>query len=186
MEIYLIRHTKPKIGEGYCYGRTDLEVEASFSEELAILEKKLPDSFDVLYSSPARRCKILAEKLKTKEFHYDDRILELNFGDWENKKWTDIDPVQAKKWWDDFVDERAPNGETFRELSKRVMDFMDELKSKNLEKVGVVSHAGVIRTIVANLLDMPLLKAFNLSYDFGKVTLVSIKGETKIIRYINQ
>ena len=42
MEIYLIRHTKPKVGKGICYGQTDLEIdETSFEQELNLDRKSV-------------------------------------------------------------------------------------------------------------------------------------------------
>ena len=52
MEVYLIRHTTPKIGKGVCYGQTDLEVESTFFEkELHAIQQNLPDTFDQVYTS---------------------------------------------------------------------------------------------------------------------------------------
>ena len=39
MEIYLIRHTTPKIEKGICYGQADLNVADSFEEEINVILK---------------------------------------------------------------------------------------------------------------------------------------------------
>ena len=43
MLIHLIRHTKPEIAAGICYGQTDLELASSFTQEAdTVLSKLLP------------------------------------------------------------------------------------------------------------------------------------------------
>lgn len=56
MEIYLIRHTKPKVGKGICYGQTDLEIdETSFEQKLNFISKKLPNHIEKYFSSPLKK-----------------------------------------------------------------------------------------------------------------------------------
>ena len=37
MQIWLIRHTSVAIGQAYCYGRTDVELAASFADEAQLV-----------------------------------------------------------------------------------------------------------------------------------------------------
>ena len=60
MEIYLIRHTTPKIDKGVCYGQSDIELADSFSMEFKEISKSIPKTFEKVYSSPLKRCTRLA------------------------------------------------------------------------------------------------------------------------------
>jgi hypothetical protein len=104
MEVYLIRHTTPKVDKGICYGQSDISCTDSFMEEAARIIKNLPERFDAVYSSPLIRCSCLAENLaKPDSILIDSRLMEVNFGLWEMKKWDDIDKSLLDVWMKDFV-----------------------------------------------------------------------------------
>ena len=128
MEIYLIRHTTPLIEKGVCYGQSDIPLAETFYAEMNKLIHHLPDSLDIVYSSRLSRCTKLAQFIRAKElFKVDNRLLEMNFGDWEMKKWDEINERELNNWMKDFVDVRIPNGENFINLNQRVDNFIDEL-----------------------------------------------------------
>ena len=170
MEIYLIRHTTPNIEKGICYGQTNLGVVDSFYEEVTIIKEKLPDfkNFTV-YSSPLKRCTLLANELFTNVPIIDERLMELNFGDWEMKEWNKIEKEKLDFWMNDFVNVACPNGESYVQLHKRVSNFIEEIKSTSLEKVCIVTHAGVIRSIHSLLNNIHLKNSFDLKVDYGQV-----------------
>jgi alpha-ribazole phosphatase len=170
MEIYLIRHTTPEIEKGICYGQSDLPVALSFADEFARLRLHLPDTFDTVYASPLQRCQQLALRLHTNTLINDSRLMEMNFGDWELRKWDEIPASQLDVWMKDFVQVPAPNGENFATLSARAGQFYDELKVIPGQKTAIVSHAGVIRALLAKVLELPLRNAFKLPVSYGSVT----------------
>src|SRR5690606_42086613 len=104
MEIHLIRHTKPDIEAGICYGQSDIQLATSFDKEWTEIRKKLPLNVDRLFTSPLSRCTKLSERLAA---HFgllpekDVRLMEMNFGDWEMKKWDDIDQRELNAWMND-------------------------------------------------------------------------------------
>ncbi|HTB05934.1 MAG TPA: alpha-ribazole phosphatase [Bacteroidia bacterium] len=178
MEIYLIRHTSPKVEKGICYGQSDVPLADSFQNEAATLTKHLPETFDGIYSSPLSRCFKLAQLLVSKqEVLIDKRLLEMNFGAWELKKWNDIELGELNSWMQDFVNVKVPGGENFIELYNRAGLFFDELISKDYKTVAIVTHAGVIRSMVAKVLEIPLKNAFKIPVDYSSVTKLTISGE---------
>ncbi|RYF97545.1 MAG: alpha-ribazole phosphatase [Chitinophagaceae bacterium] len=127
MEIYLIRHTTPDVAKGICYGQTDLDIDKDlFEEELKIIQNKLPNDISKVYSSPLRRCTVLAQHLFS-NFETDDRLMELNFGKWENKNWNDLDQTELNHWMADFVNVPASNGENYTQLYERNIQFIKQL-----------------------------------------------------------
>jgi len=121
MEIYLIRHTTPKIDKGICYGQSDIDVQDSFEEEVVDIKKNIPTNIKnvTVYSSPLIRCKKLAQCF-SKEITFDKRLMEVNFGDWELQSWDAIDKEDLDTWMSDFVTIAPPNGESYAQLSERV------------------------------------------------------------------
>jgi alpha-ribazole phosphatase len=183
MEVYLIRHTKPNIEKGICYGQSDVPLSESFKKEAEILMKHLPAKFNVIYSSPLARCDKLAtyiansHQLMANSLKTDERLVEMNFGDWELKNWDAIDQSQLNSWMQDFVSVKVPNGENFEELYSRVSSFVDELLKGQHEKVAIVTHAGVIRSVVSKILEVPLKNVFKLPVDYSSVTKLNISGD---------
>lgn len=178
MEVYLIRHTSPLVEKGICYGQSDLSLAETFQDELDFLKRNLPEQFDAVYTSPLKRCSILAEKLSTTNLFTDARLLELNFGEWEMRKWQDIDQIRLNEWMADFVSCKIPGGESFLDLSYRADQFIAELMQTPFENVAVVAHGGIIRYIVTKILEIPLKNAFKIPIDYSSITRVHFNKDS--------
>lgn len=162
MILHLIRHTKVNVEPGICYGQKDVELQESYPEDLKTVQAQIGDmKFDAHFSSPLLRAKTLATDLFGEEVTYDDRLMELNFGDWEGKAWDEIKDPFLDTWMEDFVNKKCSNGESFVMLHERVISFLEELKKLNLNNVVIVTHGGVIRTLQAIYKQIPLKDAFN-------------------------
>lgn len=168
MEVYVVRHTTPAVSPGFIYGRTEVGLMDSFLSEVERIKGKLPTRLDAVYSSPSSRCVQLTEQL-TPDFMVDDRLFEFNFGDWEGKTWDNIDPQESAAWMHDFVHVAAHNGESMAQMNERVSHFWDELGQKSHETVGVVTHGGVIRLLLAREQQRPLASVFEIKVDYGDV-----------------
>jgi len=99
MEIYLIRHTTPAVERGICYGFADIDVAPTFETEAARVKGLLPDKPMDVYASPLQRCSKLATYLFGHTFTTDERLKELNFGDWEMQRWDDLGLMPCKSGW---------------------------------------------------------------------------------------
>ncbi|MBD3308491.1 alpha-ribazole phosphatase [candidate division KSB3 bacterium] len=188
MEVYLIRHTRLDIEPGICYGQTDIPIAESFLQEAEMVRSKLSLDLDGYraYSSPLSRCRRLAEHLQLTPLTLDPRLMELHFGDWELKAWDDISPGSLRSWTADFVEQRCPGGESYRDQFDRGVAFWQELCQTPADQVFVVTHAGLIRTLLAYVLDTPLDKSLRLSLDYGSVTKIRFRQDVPIIDYINR
>lgn len=168
--LNLIRHTTPNVEKGVLYGHSDLDVVDTFHEEVKEMitnHSFLPNNH-VVYSSPLKRCKVLAQTLFSQDITYDSRLKELNFGDWEMKPWHEIDPSHLVQWRNDFLNTTPPNGESIKSLSVRVYDFLEELKTTPYETINIVAHAGVIHLISLYCLNQPL-ESFEFNMKYGAV-----------------
>lgn len=147
MEIYLIRHTQPDIGKGICYGQSDICLAGSFDLEWNGIRGELPAEIDMIYSSTLQRCTLLAAKIAA--FYNapvvkDPRLMELHFGDWEMKRWDDLDQAALKLWMDNYLEKRCPNGESYHDLRLRLLSFLHELRGDKGRKL-IVTHGGIIK-----------------------------------------
>ncbi|WP_292008835.1 alpha-ribazole phosphatase [Chryseobacterium sp.] len=183
MEIHLIRHTEVENPDRLCYGFADITLKESYQEDFELLN--LHDSYDLIVSSPLQRCRLLAE-YTGQTYEVDDRLKEMNFGDWEMVKWTEIPAVEINPWYEDFVNLRATNGENLLEMQNRVLIFWKELIGKeNLNKVLLVTHGGVIRVILQSILKFPLENMFSIQIDYGKKVIIKIENKIPVIRQVN-
>lgn len=172
MEIYLIRHTTPQIEKNVCYGQSDISLAATLEREWQLIKPKLPSKIDKLFTSPLSRCTILSNRI-SEYFQIpaekDDRLLEMNFGDWEMKKWDDINPRDLTVWMNDYLLTTCPGGESYRDVQSRLKTFISE----NLQNEGIyimVTHGGIIKCfhgIVNNTDGMDLTIGYGQVYHFG-------------------
>ncbi|MFI1743709.1 alpha-ribazole phosphatase [Thalassobellus sediminis] len=185
MEIYLIRHTTPDIEKGICYGQSDLGLKSNCSEEFEAISNQieLKKDFKVI-SSPLKRCKLLAKQFND-EIVFDDRLKELNFGDWELKAWNDIPEKDSNPWMEDFVNVAVPNGESYIQLASRVHAFFEEIThSESNQDLIIISHAGPIRAILAKLLKLPLKDSFNIKINYGDI--FHLKKENESLKLVTE
>ncbi|MBR2395476.1 MAG: alpha-ribazole phosphatase [Bacteroidaceae bacterium] len=175
MKVYLIRHTSPDVPKGTCYGQTDVPVAPTFPEEAAATLAAIPDiRFDMVYSSPLTRASKLAAFCGYPAPRLDNRLKELNFGRWEMQMYDEIDDPYIQEWYNNFVDAPIPGGESFREMYRRISDFMDELKQKDFENVLIFAHGGVLACarVYAGLCD--LRHAFENLIPFGGMISIEL------------
>lgn len=192
MEIYLIRHTEVAVGRSIAYGQTDVALADNYAEQYYRLLSLLPAHPSLLYSSPLSRCRQLADSIASHSqiaVQVDDRLKELNFGDWENRAWSDIPQAELDPWMADFTNLSTPNGESFHTLANRVGAFWQELTQVERPTKGpvfVVTHGGVIRVWLCLFLGLPLSNAFRIHLDYGSLTKVALSGSVYSVQFVNR
>ena len=178
MEVYLVRHTETVCEKGICYGQSDVGIREPYDSVFETILSQLPQEA-VLYSSPLQRCVVLAkhiqENIQVDSITEDSRLMEMHFGDWELQSWNDIPQEILNPWMENFVNVRVPNGESFVDLNERVLDFFeDEIAKESGKPIIIVAHAGVIRSILCKINNLPLQDAFKSKLDFGAVIKVEM------------
>ena len=187
MKLTLIRHTSLQVASGVCYGQSDIDVAASFMDEVNQVKTKLSsNSFDLVYCSPLQRCVKLAAALSLSEHVEDKRLMELNFGDWEMHAWDAIPRDIFDDWAHDYANKAPPNGETFNQLQQRGLSFLNEILSKHKnENIAVITHGGMIRALLAHVLNMQLKGLFRFTIDHGSVTQIDFSTAVPKINFVN-
>ncbi|PJE46419.1 MAG: alpha-ribazole phosphatase [Sediminibacterium sp.] len=175
MEIYLIRHTTPKVEKGICYGQADLDITETFLEEVEAIKPHLPSEGIKVYSSPLQRCKKLADALfEGFDIDIHDDLMELNCGQWELLPWNDIPKEEIQPWMDDFVNVRVPQGESYVDLHNRVVNRFKDIVEKQ-ESAVIVAHGGVLRSILSHITSTPLKESFDaFTLHYGCVVKINV------------
>ena len=112
----------------------------------------------VWYVSPLKRAIQTAEAL-SKYVNYskmvrENKLIEQNFGDWSGKKISEVwEVLKKRKTKHNFSfispDVSPPNGESFKEQSKRVGIWLKNLNVLEGKSIVIISHAGTIRSILS-------------------------------------
>ena len=181
MKLYLVRHTKVDYPFGVCYGQLEIGVSNTFEIEKNMLAGKLQNiEFDKIYSSPLKRCAILAEAFTNspEKVIYDEKLMELNFGKWEGRTWKKIEKSEeAKLWFNDYLNTQCPGGESYADLLIRVQDFINNLRKRDSEKIVlIICHGGTIRAFHAIINNVNPQKAFDLKLDYGQVVEMELNN----------
>lgn len=165
MQLFLVRHPRPQVAPGICYGRSDLPLAEDPAECAASLRALLPDA--PLFSSPLARCRRLAEQLHPAPI-FDDRLMELDFGAWEMQAWASIDRAALDAWAAAPLHFTPPGGESVALLRARVAACLAGLP----ETAIVVAHAGVMKLCVAALAGMAEHDWLGLHFDYASISLI--------------
>lgn len=149
MDIIMVRHTLVGVPKGTCYGWSDVPVADTFEEEAALTKANLDAIFadgqpDAIYSSPLTRAKKLAAYCGFESPLLDERLKEMNMGDWEMQRYDEIKDNALQMWYNDYMNLRSTNGEGFPDLYARVSGFLDELRGKDYRRVAIFAHGGVL------------------------------------------
>tara|TARA_Y100000814_G_scaffold125267_2_gene90357 strand:- start:2056 stop:2643 length:588 start_codon:yes stop_codon:yes gene_type:complete len=177
MEVHLIRHTPIDFSNKICYGRLDVPLSKNYEDDIIKIKKQLLNKYDIVYSSPIKRCTILAKDLNVSEIIIDERLLEVNFGDWEGLAWDDINKFELNNWMENFVTISPPNGESFNQMYTRVRGFIKMLRNKKYNKILIVTHSGVIRCFLAYMLKFPLKNSFKIPIGFHEHYIFKIESD---------
>lgn len=164
-----MRHPRPQVARGVCYGRSDLPLAEEAAASTARLRPLLPEAAPV-FSSPLSRCRRLAEALHPAPI-CDERLREADFGRWEMQPWDAIDRVALDAWAADPLHYAGHGGESVAQLQARAVACVAEIAARHDEAVLVV-HAGVMKVLAAALAGVPAPDWFGLSFDYGSVSLI--------------
>lgn len=154
MHLWLVRHARPLVGPGICYGQTDLPADASATTLAAqALARELPVGATV-YCSTLQRCELLAHALYALRadlvYKFSADLREMHFGDWEGKAWNDIPRKEIDDWTASFAHYRVGgHGESTLAVVLRVLHTLLGLHRPGAahNDVAWITHAGVIRAV---------------------------------------
>ena len=111
---------------------------------------------DIVFASPLLRTKETAEIVAReigfpeKDIVYDNRILEVNTGNFHNKRSGDYHAFFSSN--EEKFTKNPPNGENLTELKRRVMEFLYEIERKYQgKKILIVSHEYAIWMMSAGI-----------------------------------
>lgn len=188
-QLYLIRHGEVEERYHNVFGgcRIDMELSPLGQSQARSIGDWLADTpLDAIYASPMRRVQQtlapLAEKRGLQPVVIP-ALREVDFGDWTGYRWEGVQEhfgVSAFDWLEVLDHAGIPNGESARELVQRVQPALVKILHDNPHrKVAVFCHGGIIRVIMAMLLDLPLSRMAHFNIEYGSISVVELQPEKK-------
>ena len=180
-QIDLLRHGEPEGGSKYRGQSDDPLSERGWTQMRDAVGESA--SWDVVVSSPLRRCLAFARRLADERglaLEVDDRLKEVGFGDWEGRTKDEIEaraPGSLARFYDDPLRWRPAGAEPLADFRDRVLEGCDALARRHAGlRVLLVTHAGVIRMVVGSVLAAPLERAYRIQVPYAGVTRIVVRG----------
>jgi len=163
--LYLLRHGEIAT-PGILAGKTDVALSEKGLLHLWKTTKNLPEIAQCI-SSPLQRCQNFARQYSLThnlELKLEGQLQEMNFGDWDGKTYQDLWQIKSKDrktalgdFWQNPWQHTPPNGEAITDFVSRVDSWWQQwLAEKGEGNTLVVSHGGVIKHLIARILQMPI------------------------------
>ena len=192
--LLLIRHGEVEARyQGIFGGRIDMNLSPRGKRQAKILAEYLRvKTIDAVYASPMKRVQqTLAPTLKLgrhEQTIFAD-LREIDFGDWTGLDWTTVRDqfnFAVHEWLEQIEKPGAPNGENGKAFRARLKPCLREIIQKHPgQNVAVFCHGGVIRALLAILLDLPLPKTNAFEVEYASITQVALHPHMAEIELLN-
>ena len=179
--LYLLRHGEVEASYQRVFGgRIDMELSPQGHAQAAALAKFLERvAFDAIYASPMKRVQQtlapLAGQYLRKPILLPD-LREMDFGIWTGLKWSEVQErhgVSAYQWLEQLDKGTVPDAESTTQTRARVEPCLRRILAESHGKtVAVVCHGGIVRTLLALLLDLPIVKTAAFEIDYASLTVI--------------
>jgi len=113
-----------------------------------------------------------------------DGLVEIDFGSWEGKTFAEVaseSPGAVEQWTRDESSFCFPDGEGIGEFRTRIARVVSMILAVDNETVLVFSHGGPIRTMVCQLLNLPLTATLAFKVDYASLTELEIYGQLGVL-----
>lgn len=187
VKIIFVRHGETEWNVlGRYQGQADISLSSKGFQQARLLADNFPFSkIDTIYSSDLVRAFQTAEILKEKfrcPLITDKNLREIDFGVFEGLTYAEIS-LRWQKETENFFNRpdilHIPEGESFLDVKKRGMETFAQIvkNEENLcqdkRTIVIVSHGGILRTILATILHIPLRYLWSIRQDNTAISIVS-------------
>jgi alpha-ribazole phosphatase len=183
MRVSLLRHGMTQGGDIY-RGHTDVALTDEGLNQMQRASAGFAVPVDYLVSSDLQRCAAFSAIHVQPEL-LDARLQEMSFGDWDGQLRSDVwrsHSEQVKAFWNDPMVAAAPNGESVSQVQVRVTQALHEhvqnALAQGCKHLLMVTHGGVIRALLSDLLQMQPRALFNLDVPYGGVVCLKVASFT--------
>jgi broad specificity phosphatase PhoE len=195
--LLLIRHGTTAATGHVLYGRSagislnkDGREQASVTAQLLAHRYKLAE----IVCSPLERARetaeIIAQRQEDLRITVDDRITEIEFGDWTGKSFEELNHLKA---WQEYNRTRSlhhpPNGESMLEVQSRALRSVENVIARHSSThdptVAMITHGDIVRGLLLYLLGMPLDHIHRIEIATASVNSVLLGAGQPVVECMN-
>ncbi|HYG87125.1 MAG TPA: histidine phosphatase family protein [Azospirillum sp.] len=189
--VYLVRHTDHDWVDRGLAGRLPISLnDAGRTQAEALGRWFARRRVDAVWASPLPRTQQTAEPIAR---HHGlavrpvDALLEVDFGAWQGKEFTELDRDPAWPRWNAARGRaRPPGGETISEVQARMAGFINALGDDDPEGHHVlVGHGDPIRAALAYYLGVAIDLFLRIEVFPGSVSVLAIDGWSPRVLCVN-
>lgn len=146
--LYVVRHGRTAANaSGLLLGHADPPLDELGRQQAAALAEHI-GPVDRVVTSPLRRTRETADAF-TVPATVDERIIEMDYGEWDETPARSIPPEVWDRWRSD-LDFAPPGGESIRQVGIRVREACDAYADEAAERtVVLVTHVSPLKAAVA-------------------------------------
>lgn len=161
--LFLIRHAAHGIvGDVLCGRMPGVHLSEAGQRQAALLARHLArQGLAAVYSSPLPRAletaALIADRMRL-DVRIHCGLNEIDFGEWTGHSFASLAGLpEWTRWNSERTSSRPPGGETMQEVQQRVLRYVQDMTKAHPDvAVAAVSHADVIKAVVAGVLGFSL------------------------------
>jgi len=181
LQIDLLRHGETTLSHTLRGHLDDDLTEQGWLQMQSTIQQYIttPMDWDVIISSPLRRCHCFAEHLENQlglPMRVNEHIKEMHFGDWEGISTQVIyetEPERLANFWQFPTQYHAPNGESLTQFQQRIFigfeQIYTQIQEQNGQKALVITHGGVIKLLTCLARQQNLDDLLKMPAELGKL-----------------
>jgi broad specificity phosphatase PhoE len=179
--IRFVRHGETAHNrDGRLQGRVDLELSGrGVGQANALADRLAGTNVTRVLSSPLLRARQTANTIADVcgcEVEIDDRLIELDYGEWDGLPLAEIRPARGASWFADptFA---PPGGESLVDVTARVDSFCRERLAVPDDRVIAVSHVSPIKAAVAWALGVDERATLRMQLGLASITTIGTRAD---------
>lgn len=182
-QLLIVRHGETAWNAGgRIQGHTDVELtEVGVEQARRAADRLRKERIDAVYASDLKRASVTGEIIAS---HHGAEVIttpllrEAYLGQWQGLTLPEIAekyPAEYTRYSRDSISNRPPGAERLEEVIERCRTFLDEVISVHPDEcLGVATHGGAIRGILAAAFDMGPELYRRVRLDNGGITTLEI------------
>jgi probable phosphoglycerate mutase len=192
--LYLMRHGAIEAAkEKRFVGQVDLPLSPDGRKQSERQGRQLRDiSFAQVWCSDLKRAHETAAIVcrdRALTLQSAPELREINLGLWDGIVMSQIRNQFPDLWLargKDIGHFRPPGAESFADLRQRTVPFILHIAAQSAGNTLIVTHAGVIRVLLCQVLEMPLSHLFRIHLDYGGITLIKDINDMSRVMAVNR
>jgi probable phosphoglycerate mutase len=192
-EVYLIRHgATDAIGRSFTGRLPGVHLNGEGGRQATVLARYFAQiKLDVIFSSPSERARETANPIAASHsltVCSNAAFAEIDVGKWSGESFEKLAADSAFQLFNSARSlSRPPSGEMMLEVQTRAVSELLRIAERHAGNViAMVSHADVIRAVLAYFLGMPIDLSQRLEIALASISLVRLSPSHVQIIYVNQ